>query len=197
MSARSQSQLGNSTSVQYSLSPLTQPTFSGDTVARTRLENAFAKGVTNPYTHNASKAKALMKANGWVGDTCAKSGAGGCGPAAFPIPKGATSAIQLLYPSGDTTVTEQVNAEVAMITTAGIDVTAKAEPVATVQSVCLGGAAEWQVCDLQGRIYAPNIHPSGGSLFATGSSSNSRGYSNPEMNKLVAATVASGGVGLN
>lgn len=163
-------------------------------------KNSYATGITNKYVYSTSKAKAALTAHGW--DTavfpakCTRPGTGptDCG---VNIPANSTLSFVVLSPSGDPAVTEQVTDEINSFHAAGIKVTADYELATTVQDACFGGAAIWEICAYGGWIYAPDYYPSGEVLFATGSSSNSGGYSSPTMQKLVADTTISGNVALN
>jgi peptide/nickel transport system substrate-binding protein len=162
-------------------------------------KNAFSSGIKNPYTYNAAKAKALMKHEGWNVNVfparCAKAN---CGTAGYPIARNAKASIQLLVPSGDTSVKTQTDDEANDVRASGIQIVPVFKPATTyVQPACFGGADPWQLCGYGGWIYAPDYYPSGEVLFAAGSSSNSGGYDNPEMTKLIAATTTTGNVALN
>lgn len=162
-------------------------------------KNTYATGITNKYTFSTSKAKAALTAHGWDTSTfpatCTRPGTASneCG---VNIPRGASLSFVVLSPSGDPAVNQQVDDEIATMKQAGIKVTATFESANTVQAACFGGASEWQICAYGGWIYAPDYYPSGEVLFATGSSSNSGGYSSPTMQTLVHDTTA-GNVGLN
>jgi peptide/nickel transport system substrate-binding protein len=162
-------------------------------------KNSLNQGVVNPYPYSASEGKALMRAHGWntsvFPDTCA---AANCGTAQFPIPTGAKASISLLVPSGDPAVTQQTNDEDTFIKDgSGIQVVPVFEPATSVQGACFGGSATWQLCGYGGWIYAPDYYPSGEVLFAAGSSSNSGGYANNEMNELIRETTTDGNLALN
>jgi len=163
-------------------------------------KNSFIAGVKNPYPYSSSKGKALLKAHGWntkvFPAVCAINN---CGTASEPINKGAQAKLTLIYPSGSTSVTNQINDEVAQIKAAAdIQVVATAADASTVVGpTCFAGAHPWELCGYGGWIYAPDYYPSGEVLFATGSSSNPGGYSSSEMQGLVKATTISGNVALN
>ena len=162
-------------------------------------KNSLNQGVVNPYPYSPSQGKALMQAHGWntsvFPDTCA---AANCGNAQFPIPTGAKASIGLLVPSGDPTVTQQTNDEDTFIKNAsGIQVVPAFQPATAVQGACFGGSAAWELCGYGGWIYAPDYYPSGEVLFAAGSSSNSGGYANNEMNELIRETTTDGNLALN
>jgi peptide/nickel transport system substrate-binding protein len=165
-------------------------------------KNTYATGITNKYAYSTSKAKASLVAHGWTitsgsnsTTTCTRPGVASneCGAG---IPRVASLSFNVLSPSGDPAVNQQVDDEIATMHAAGIHVTATFEGANTVQAACFGGAAEWQICAYGGWIYAPDYYPSGEVLFATGSSSNSGGYSSPTMQTLVHDTTA-GNTALN
>jgi peptide/nickel transport system substrate-binding protein len=163
--------------------------------------NSEAAGVKNPYTFGVAKAKALLTANGWDAQrapaVCERDGAAGCGTSTYPIPKGSKAVLNLLYPEGATQTAAQTNAEVATIASAGIEIKATSAQPNEVESICLGGSAQWQICGYGGWIYDPDYYPSGEVLFATGSLCNAGGYTSAEINSLVDATTTGSGIGLN
>jgi peptide/nickel transport system substrate-binding protein len=166
-------------------------------------KNSFSSGITNPYPYSPATAKALMKKNGWNMSSfpavCAKGGTDGCGTASFPIAQGSTAVIQLLAPSGDPSVTTQIDDEVAEIKAGSdIEVQPNFEGAANdVQNACLAGASLWELCALGPRVYSPDIYPSGEELFTAGASANLGGYNSTAMSSLVQATTSGGSLGLN
>lgn len=155
--------------------------------------NTYASGITNKYPFSTSTAKSNLEAHGWTitstSTTCTRAGSASneCGAG---IPLHASLSFNVLSPSGDPAVNTQVDDEIATMKAAGFRVSATFESANTVQAACFGGAAEWQICAYGGWIYAPDYYPSGEVLFATGSSSNSGGYSSATMQTLVHDTTA-------
>lgn len=155
--------------------------------------------VTNPNPFSTSAAKSLLEAHGWTLSSglmeCTNpgSGSGQCGA---DIPMDAHLSFNVLVPAGDTTVQTQTNDEQAELDAAGFDISATFESANDVQAACFGGASEWQLCGYGGWIYDPDFYPSGEELFATGAGSNSGGYSNAEMDGLIADSTTGGDIKL-
>jgi len=167
--------------------------------------NPFLAGVHNPFPFSTSAAKTLLSNNGWdtstATATCSNngSGAGQCGAG---IPHGAQASVWLETPSGDPTVTEQVNEEVATIQEGGININLNTQDQNTVGGVCFAGqtsgvgAGGWDLCNYGGWIFAPDYYPSGEVLFLPGAGSNDGGLNDPTMNGLIHETDF-GTLGLN
>jgi peptide/nickel transport system substrate-binding protein len=100
-------------------------------------------------------------------------------------------------PSGIPAADQQAVDEIATLKQADIKLTAIYQTQGDVGNACYGGTELWELCDYGGWIYAPDYYPSGEVLFAVGSSSNSGGYDNAEMQGLVADTTTTGDLALN
>ncbi|MDA8329902.1 MAG: ABC transporter substrate-binding protein [Candidatus Dormibacteraeota bacterium] len=158
-----------------------------------------AKGQIYPYS--PSKAVSLLKDNGWTvnpGGTsvCSKPGtaAGDCGAG---IKSGQAASFDLLYASGTTALTNQMETlQSAAKQYAGIDLTLSTAPFSQVISTAFGSActdakpcSNWELANWGGGwVYSPDYLPTGGELFQTGASSNPGYYNSSEANSLIAAT---------
>ena len=153
------------------------------------------------YPYDPSKAVSLLKDNGWTVNpggvsVCSKPGtaSGDCGAG---IPSGAKATFRLLYASGATELTNEMEAmQSTMKQKAGINLELSSAPFAQVISTAFGGActdakpcSNWDLADWGGGwVYSPDYLPTGGELFQTGASSNPGYYNSPEANSLIKAT---------
>lgn len=151
----------------------------------------------NPYPFSISKAKQLLTENGWSvksggTTTCTKpgSGSGECG---VGVSQGQPLQFQLLYLSGNQQVTTAMDSLKSNASQVGIQLTLRGETFDSVIAginVCSGPSCTWDIGYWGGGwSYGPDYYPTGESLFATGASSNSGGYSSPEMDSLINATL--------
>jgi peptide/nickel transport system substrate-binding protein len=163
-------------------------------------KNTYATGITNKYPFSNATAKSKLEAHGWALVSgkmqCAHTGTSSTECGADIGLHADLGPFVVLSPSGDPAVTLQVNDEVTTMQASGFDVSAHFEPANDVANACFGGTAAWEICAYGGWIYAPDYYPSGEVLFATGSGSNSGGYSSATMNTLVHDTTA-GNTALN
>lgn len=147
------------------------------------------------YSFNLAAAKALLTSHGWseVNDimTCmnAGSGAGHCGA---NVQAGASLSFTLLYLTGSPTIDATVNALVAGWQSIGVAVTATATTFNLLASECTATSTTlWSMCWTgQNWTYQPNLYPSGEQTFLQGASANWGGYSDTEMNALLAAAMS-------
>jgi peptide/nickel transport system substrate-binding protein len=154
-------------------------------------------GGQGPYPYDPAEARALLAAHGWkvVGGllTCERAGTGAadCGAG---IAKGQQATFAMLYPSGNTTLQDEVNILKAGLAQAGISLTATAENFSVLQAdiaPCTPSQArcKWTFFTLGGwEFNSPGAEPTGEQLFQTGAAYNSGSYSNAEMNALITAT---------
>ncbi|MGH7610961.1 MAG: ABC transporter substrate-binding protein [Candidatus Dormibacteria bacterium] len=172
------------------------PTFPKGNPDVTKLETA---GQVYPY--NPSKAVALLKDHGWKvvpggTSTCVKPGTGSreCGAG---IASGAQLSFRLLYESGVTYLTQEMEAlKSNEASVAGIQLTLSTAPFGQVISDTFGGAcspsspcSSWDMGNWGGGwVYSPDYYPTGEELFETGASSNPGYYSDPEADRLIRAT---------
>jgi peptide/nickel transport system substrate-binding protein len=157
----------------------------------------------NPYPFDVAKAKSLLTGNGWKVDagsttTCEKpgTGAGECGAG---ITQGEALTFNLQYVSGQETIDTAMQDLKSNASKVGITINLTSAPFNTVignATACTPDQAScsWQIANWGGGwTYADDYYPSGEGLFATGAGSNSGSYSNPAMDKLIAATTTESG----
>ena len=152
------------------------------------------------YPYDPARATALLASHGWKvkpgGTTvCGKpgSGAGDCG---IGISAGQPLTFTLLYASGSTSLTNQMEAmQSTMKAEAGISLSLKTAPFAQVIGTAFNGCSYakpcsgWQLADWGGGwVYGFDPLPTGGELFSTGASSNPGDYSNPVNDQNITAT---------
>lgn len=152
------------------------------------------------YPYSTTKAVSLLKDNGWTvtpgGTTvCGTPGtaSGDCGAG---IAAGAPLTFNMLYASGATELTNQMEAmQSTMKSVAGITINLKTAPFSQVISTAFNGCtfatpcSGWQLADWGGGwVYSPDYFPTGGELFTTGASSNNGDYSNPTNDANIVAT---------
>jgi peptide/nickel transport system substrate-binding protein len=150
-----------------------------------------------PYPYDPAKAKSLLAAHGWqvVGGvlTCenAGSGASDCGAG---IAKGTQAKFAMLYSSGNSLQTDNVDVLKSGFAQAGIQLTPAAETFDTllgdtVPCTPKQARCNWDFLFLGGWGFnGPGFEPTGEPLFQSGVPSNSGSYSNPEMDRLINAT---------
>jgi peptide/nickel transport system substrate-binding protein len=144
---------------------------------------------TNPYPFNPKQAEQILTSHGWTLSggvrTCtdpAKCGAG--------IAKGTKLQFPAYYPSGDPAIEGMMQAIQSNFHSAGIAMTANASPTPAIGSM-LGPKCKssncWGLIEYGTAFYfQPAAFPDGGPPFGTGAVY-ADGYSDPEMNKLIAA----------
>jgi peptide/nickel transport system substrate-binding protein len=159
---------------------------------------ADADASVNPYPFSVPAARALLAAHGWKivpnGVTaCARPGTGAaeCGAGIRP---GLPLEFTLMYPSGlsytDDSMTDlqsvarQVGIEISLDETTQATVAATIEPCAPSSAAC-----SWQIGQYGSAwIFEPDHYPSGEEIFQTGALGNVNNYSDPAVDKLIAAT---------
>jgi peptide/nickel transport system substrate-binding protein len=155
----------------------------------------------NPYPFDLKAAAKYLTDNGWTvaaggTSTCAKPGtaAGECGAG---IAAGAKLDFTLPYASGNQTITTAMQSLKSNAAKIGINLSLKPEPFNTVTGAtipCSGATCTWEMGNWGGGwVYAPDYYPTGELLWQTGAGSNSGNYSNPEVDKLIAATTTESG----
>jgi peptide/nickel transport system substrate-binding protein len=151
------------------------------------------------YSFSPSKAAALLRDNGWSVhpggvSVCAKPGtaAGECGQG---IKANESAKISLLYPSGETSLTLEMEAfQSELRSAAGIELTASSPPASQVDGILFEGCTtkapctNWGLGDYQGWGYLPDYLPTGEEIFQTGATSNVGDYSNSTDNADILAT---------
>jgi peptide/nickel transport system substrate-binding protein len=164
----------------------------------TYLSQALLK---NPYPYSVSNAKKLLSSHGWSIhvdgiDTCIKPGTGS-GECGVGISKGEALNFTEEVGSGSAPFTAEVEDMQSSWSQAGIHVNLKQESEAQIYSslgTCQNGNAgcKWEMAN-GGEpggtgTYSPEYLPTPGPWFATNGANNVQGYSNPELDALVAKT---------
>lgn len=155
-----------------------------------------AKG---PWPYSPRMAVRLLSSHGWSvkpngATTCASpgSGAGHCGAG---IASGTPLSFSLEYGSGNVVTSQEMQALKSSFSQAGIQISLTTAPFDTIISLlnpCTPAQAScsWQMLNYGGGwTYGVDPYPTGDQLFATGSGSNASNYSNPQADRLIAATV--------
>jgi peptide/nickel transport system substrate-binding protein len=156
---------------------------------------------TNPYPYSVSAAKSLLTSHGWTvrpgaASTCARPGTASneCGTG---IAAGAKLSFNELVATGSAPFTAEVETMQSSWSLAGIQVTLRQESPGAIYSSlspCKNGnsGCVWQMANFgspgETPTYSPEYLPTGGPWFATDGANNVQGYSNPEMDALIAAT---------
>jgi peptide/nickel transport system substrate-binding protein len=145
-----------------------------------------------------ARAESLLSSHGWSvqpggPDTCIHPGRGNgkCGPG---VPPGAQLKFKLIYASGLDWMESQVKELASNASEVGIQLTVTAEPFDTVAGTAFtpckpGKPCTWQLADWGSWTYAPDLLPTGETLFATTALNNVGGYSDPRNDHLIQATV--------
>ncbi|MGH3399634.1 MAG: ABC transporter substrate-binding protein [Streptosporangiaceae bacterium] len=155
-----------------------------------------AKG---PWPFSPKTAVKLLSSNGWKVKpngvtTCVKAGtaAGDCGA---NIPAGTGLSFSLKYGSGAVVTSQEMQALKSQFSEAGIQINLTSAPFDSIISLltpCKPSQSNcsWQMLNYGGGwTYGVDPYPTGDQLFATGSGSNSSNYSDPQADKIIAATV--------
>jgi peptide/nickel transport system substrate-binding protein len=159
-----------------------------------------AKG---PWPYSPTTAVRLLSGHGWTVKrngvtTCTSpgSGAGHCGAG---IAAGTPLSFSLQYANGVVWVNEEMLALKSSFSQAGIQVSLTTAPFDSIISLLAPctktqPSCSWEMLNYGGGwTYGVDPYPTGDQLFATGSGSNSSNYSDPEADKLIAATVHGAG----
>jgi peptide/nickel transport system substrate-binding protein len=154
----------------------------------------------NPYPFSPGRAKALLTGHGWSERDgvmlCMQPGtaASECGSG---VAKGTRFEMQLLSQSGSTLTDNMMSAVQSSLAKTGIKLSIKTAPVNSVLSQTPQCTASQAICKWQlsffgtaGSWYFP-AYPTGDSLFQTKGGSNFGSYSNPDVDKLIAASTTS------
>jgi peptide/nickel transport system substrate-binding protein len=151
-----------------------------------------------PYPYSPTSAVSLLKSHGWKVvpggvSTCQDPGTGPaqCGAG---ISAGQQLAFQLLYSSGTATVDEENEAIQSWEEQAGIRLNLKPEPFNTLigtTGICTAQShaqnCGWQIVEFGYSQF--ELYPADTVNFITGGTSNYGGYSNPEADSLIDATL--------
>lgn len=154
--------------------------------------------IKNPFPYSLSAAEALLTSHGWTMHgsqlmcTSPGTGASDCGAG---IANGDKLSLNVLWVSGTPSLDTEMNAILADWNSLGIATTHATSTFGHVVGACpiaYNPASTYDICNWGGGwLYAPDYFPSGEPLYLTGAGSNSGGYSDPTMDKLIKATLAS------
>jgi len=152
------------------------------------------------YPYDPSKAVTLLKDNGWTvnpaGTTvCAKPGTG-TGDCGAGITANQPLTFSLLYASGSTSLTNEIEAmQSTMKQVAGIVLNLSSQPFSDVIDTAFDGCTfatpctKWDLADWGGGwVFSPDFFPTGEELFETGASANAGDYINSTNNANILAT---------
>jgi peptide/nickel transport system substrate-binding protein len=173
----------------------------------TAVSNSFASSFekSDPYPYSVTDATGLLTAHGWTVSaggvsTCRRAGTSAteCGAG---VAKGAALEFTLLYAAGATQVGDEAAAMQTDFSLAGMKLILKAAPSDQLYgqlTPCTGSSGagcSWDLIDTGGGwVYSsPNFYPSGEAMFATGSGSDSNGYSNATADSLIKAVEVDNG----
>ena len=169
--------------------------------------NPYANGRarTNPYPFSVRTAKRILRAHGWNvianGTTTCQHPGTGLGQCGAGIPRGKPLRFSLMYPGGMSatdgamvdlqSVAREVGIRIALreVTTATID--AEIERCRPHSAAC-----DWQLGQYGSAwVFAPDHYPTGEEIFQTGALGNVGSYSDPAIDRLIAATtkISAGG----
>lgn len=152
----------------------------------------------NPYPFSVSAAKQLLSSHGWTVQangvtTCTSPGTGSsnCGTG---IAAGAKLSFNLLYASGITEVTSEMEAMKSAFSEVGINLNLSQAPFDTVISSSVPcqptqASCSWQLDNWGGGwSYSMDHLPNGDLIFGTGAGDNFGSYSDPTADSLIAKT---------
>jgi peptide/nickel transport system substrate-binding protein len=164
-----------------------------------------ASATVNPYPFSVPAARALLAAHGWKivpngVSTCARPGRGAaqCGAG---IQASQPLNFTLMYPSGlpytDNSmidlqsVAKQVGIEIALNQVTQTTIEQTIEPCAPSSPACSWELGQYGTAWL----FEPDHYPSGDEIFQTGALGNVNNYSDPAIDKLIAATTTTPAAG--
>ena len=152
----------------------------------------------NPYPFSVSAASQLLTSHGWKVNpsgvtTCTSPGTGAsdCGAG---IAAGAKLSFNLLYASGITELTSEMEAMKSAFSQAGIDLNLSEAPFDTVISSSVPcqptqASCSWQLDNWGGGwSYSMDHFPNGDVIFGTGAGDNFGSYNSPTADSLIAQT---------
>jgi len=150
----------------------------------------------NPYPFDVSAARQLLASHGWTVKangvtTCAKPGSGSsdCGAG---VASGAKLEFNLLYASGTTELTQEMEAMKSTFSQVGIDLNLSQAPFDQVISSSVPckpsqAACSWQLDNWGGGwSYSMDHFPNGDLIFGTGAGDNFGSYTSPTADGLIA-----------
>jgi peptide/nickel transport system substrate-binding protein len=158
--------------------------------------DSYVKG--NPYPFSASAAKKLLASHGWSVQpngvttcTTAGTGASDCGAG---ITAGSKLSFSLLYASGSTELTAEMEAMKSAFSEVGIDLNLSEAPFDTVISSSVPCKPSQASCGWQldnwggGWSYSMDHFPNGDLIFGTGAGDNFGSYTSATADSLIAQT---------
>lgn len=140
----------------------------------------------NPYPYNPTKAKNLLKNNGWnivPGGTDTCQVAAKCG-----VPAGTKLNLTMSYSTGEQWFVDQVQDEQSSWSSVGIHVTLIPGSFTTVAGEAVPSNHSWELANYGLWIFSPDYYPTGEELFETGAGSNAGSYSNATADKIIKQT---------
>jgi peptide/nickel transport system substrate-binding protein len=156
----------------------------------------------DPFPYNPAKAKQLLTSNGWTvvpngTTTCtdpAKCGAG--------VKKGQALSFNLPYATGTTWIEQEMTQLQSNASQVGIKLSLSPRPFNQVTAISAGNcvvahiSCAWDMGNWGGGwTFVPDYYPSGETLFLSGSGANSGGYSNPQNDSMINATLTTNSTG--
>jgi peptide/nickel transport system substrate-binding protein len=164
-----------------------------------------ANASVNPYPFSVPAAKALLTGHGWKivpngVSTCTRPGtaASECGRG---IRAGEPLNFTLMYPSGLPYTDGSMTDLQSVAKQVGIEISLDEVTSATITSTILSCAQSSSACDWEigqygaSWVFAPDHYPSGEEIFQTGALGNVNNYSDPAVDKLIAATTTTSAAG--
>ncbi|HTW11111.1 MAG TPA: ABC transporter substrate-binding protein [Solirubrobacteraceae bacterium] len=159
---------------------------------------ADAGAQTNPYPFSVAAARRLLTRHGWKVvsgglSSCSRAGAG-AGECGAGIRAGQRLVFHLLYPSGMSSTDGAMADLQSVARQVGIQIDLKQVPLTTIDSEiepCSAGSAacDWQLGQYgEAWVFAPDHYPTGEEIFQTGALGNVGNYSDPAVDRLIAAT---------
>jgi peptide/nickel transport system substrate-binding protein len=166
----------------------------------TTPDNPYASAATEPnaFPYDPARAAGLLREHGW---STPPDGVGVCrhpGPGADQcgagVPPGARLEFDMVYATGAQTVQLAMQQLQSSATRAGIRINLRGAPFNTVIGTAIPCQAGQPDCDWQmanwggGWVFAPDYYPTGEQIFASGAGSNVGSFSDPMLDRLIAAT---------
>ena len=155
--------------------------------------------VKGPWPYAPKTAPSLLSSHGWSvkpnGTTTCTSPGTGAGHCGAGIASGTPLSFTLQFGSGIVWVSQEMQALKSAFSLAGIQISLTSAPFDSIISLlnpCTAAQAScsWQMLNYGGGwTYGVDPYPTGDQLFATGSGSNASNFSDPQADKLIAATV--------
>jgi len=157
-----------------------------------------ANASVNPYPFSVPAARSLLSAHGWKvvpggASTCSRPGtsADECGAG---IKAGQPLDFTLMYPSGLPYTDGSMTDLQSVARQAGIEISLDEVTSTTIASTILSCAPASAACSWElgnygtAWFFEPDHYPSGDEMFQTGALGNVNNYSNPALDRLIAAT---------